>query len=266
MPIPYEPAGYLVLPAVLFYFAVVSTAGWFLCYTIARVMPSVDIVIDQFIALFATVRALAYFRASEQIDEVGALSFAFLCVPVSCIPHSSAFAQDAWARQMLRSIECFTARAAATWVAARCDGWAQGVHLMGLYLGLLLLPGLMDLTPKLANCRSVIALLCAQRAVVLLPYAAPFVGALAVPFVQATRLRDVAVYGSSLLLTKSLDDWISDCGRAEGACAYLCVFILLQMLSTAFIGSKDNNSAHALIIFAHDSADETGLPYLDGEH
>ena len=153
LPIPYEPAGYLVLPAVLLYFAVVSTVGWFVCLTIARAMPSVDIVIDQFVALFATARALAYFRAADQISEVGALSFAFLCVPTACVPHSSEFAQDAWGRQMMRAIECFTARAAAAWVASRCEGWAQGVQLMGLYVGLLLLPGLMDLTPKLANCR-----------------------------------------------------------------------------------------------------------------
>ena len=77
-------------------------------------------------------------QAADQIAEIGALSFAFLCVPT---PPSSSFKQTDWSRQMLRAIECLTARAAATWVAARCEAWAQGVQLLGLYLGILLLPG-----------------------------------------------------------------------------------------------------------------------------
>jgi hypothetical protein len=235
---------------------VMSSVAWFVSLIITRAMPSVDIVIDQFVALFATARALAYFRAADQITEIGALSFAFLCVPT---PISSALPQTDWTRQMLRAIECFTARAAATWVASRCEAWAQGVQLMGIYLGILLLPGLMDLTPKLANCRSVIALLCAQQAVVLLPFVAPFLAALAIPIVQKSRLRDVAVYGVSILVTKCLDRWIADCGHAEGACAYLCVFVLMQMLSDF---SKKSTKPLGLILIANEMAD-MGMPNID---
>ena len=51
----------------------ISTVAWFVCLTIARVMPSVDIVIDQFVALSATSRALAYFKVHplnlDALDE-----------------------------------------------------------------------------------------------------------------------------------------------------------------------------------------------------
>ena len=111
--------------------------------------------------------------------------------------------------------------------------------------------------------RSVIALLCAQQAVLMLPFVAPFLGALAIPIVQRTRLRDVAVYGCSILLTKRLDDWISDCGRAEGACSYLCVFIVLQMLSdfskTSLLPSRRPAD---FVILAHELAGDMGLPNI----
>ena len=88
--------------------------------------------------------------------------------------------------------------------------------------------------------------------------------ALAVPLVQKTRLRDVAVYGVSILITKRLDKWISDCGRAEGACAYLCVFVLLQMLSEfskKFFAAE--NKSGGPIFFANEMTDIMGLPNID---
>lgn len=230
-PIPYEPVGHLVLPTALLYFAVVATVGWFVCRVIA---PTLDGVMDQFVALFATARALLFFRGANQTAEIGALSFAFLCIPH--IPYSADLPIDAWARQMLRVIECFASRASATWIAAQCDAWApQGAPLMGLYAVILLFfPG--DFNPKLAALRSVVALLCAQRAVVWLPYPEPFVAALvALPH---PRFREVAVLATSILAAKRLEAWIAACGRAEGACAYMTVFVLLQLLTTAMAPPK----------------------------
>ena len=238
LPIPYEPSGYLVIPSVLLYFAVVCAV----CFRLSG--GPADAVIEQFVSLFATVRALAYFKEANQIEEVGVLSFAFLCIPTG-----QESTGRTWFRQMLRTIECFTARAAATWVASRCEAWAQGVQLMSLYAVILLTP--MDLMPKLANCRSVLALLCAQQALVLLPFVEPFIAALAVPLVRQTRLREVALYGASIVLSKRLDDWAADCGRAESACAYLCIFALLQAFSN-FIAEEERVHHHPFVVFGNE--------------
>ncbi len=248
VPIPYEPSGYLVIPAVLLYFAVVCAV----CFRLSE--GHANPVIEQFVSLFASARALAYFKGANQMEEVGALSFAFLCIPTG--PES---ADCTWTRQMLRTVECFTARAGATWVASRCELWAQGVQLMSLYAVILLAPGLMDLTPKLANCRSVLALLCAQQAIVFWPFVALFIAALAVPLVRQTRLREVALHGASILLSKWIDDWVADCGRAESACAYLCIFASLQALSD-FIAEEEKAHHHHFVIFGNQLMENMGLP------
>ncbi len=69
VPMPSEPAGYLIVPVVLLYFGVISAAGWCVDGTLQllekrtpELADALSTVFEQYISLFATTRALAVFQ------------------------------------------------------------------------------------------------------------------------------------------------------------------------------------------------------------
>ncbi len=69
VPMPSEPAGYLIVPVVVLYFGVISAAGWCVDGTLQllekrtpELADALSSVFERYISLFATTRALAVFQ------------------------------------------------------------------------------------------------------------------------------------------------------------------------------------------------------------
>jgi len=86
--IPYEPTGYLVLPAAMFYFSVIATIAWGVHCVIAHTGAAdnaASAILDEYVCLFCTAKVVAAFVAANQEHVLGVISFAYLVLPTSSI-------------------------------------------------------------------------------------------------------------------------------------------------------------------------------------
>lgn len=98
--VPAEPVGYLVLPAAMFYFSVVTTIGWGIhcvitttttqsAVTVGATSTTVDnaasTILDEYVGLFCTSKVVASFLAAKQEHVLGIMSFSYLVLPSSSI-------------------------------------------------------------------------------------------------------------------------------------------------------------------------------------
>lgn len=277
MPIPYEQAGYLILPAVLLYISTVSSAACFINNLMAVPTPLsqperstgktikakkhavtydyISIVIDQYVALFATSKALAYLESAQQVNQVAALATAYLFIPSSCIPHYAKLDSNSWSYQFMHIIQCLSSRLAVICITKVTRQWISTQSgLIAVYLALLILfPANSKLSIKLLECRGVLSLLCAQQLLLVIPSALFFLAALTIPMISAGSLRDVCVFAISIQLISQLGKWVADCGQAEAVCTYTSVFVLLQIISESIASAIQPDTM--MVISDHDESD-----------
>jgi hypothetical protein len=193
---PTEPAGYLMVPAVLLYFAVIASAGWAVDSTLQRLddrapelTDALSTVFEQYISLFATTRALAVFQGSGQQNALCVLSLVYLLLPTPLAPsvgsltttNSSGSSSSTWLRHLVHCVQNLAARGGMLGVGMQLTLWTGGGEgLLVLYL--LAIFGTAQIAPpkkdkaknntttsdKLQDCHTMLSVLCAQHLVGLL--------------------------------------------------------------------------------------------------
>jgi hypothetical protein len=226
VPMPAEPAGYLMLPAVLLYFGVIAGVGWaldrclWLTVTATAASDALTTVFEQYLSLFATTRAMATFQSAGQGYALSMLSIVYVALPDEYAPSASqmtlAEGASTWIRHLVHCVGGLAGRGAMLYVGGVLTQWAaSGEGLLVLYLIAVYLTA----TPtsgKLSDCHSVLSLLCAQHAVV--------------------------------LLKGSLSEWISVWTLVSGVAALVAVFSPTTTTTTTTttaekedVGGNDNN-------------------------
>jgi len=260
MPIPSEPVGYLLLPAILVYVSVIAMIA---CMVSGRAGAVSVVIIEQYIALFATSRILECIQKANEKVLMGAFSVAFLCMPASCVPMHTSFPEGHWWHHFLHIVECAAARLATVWITAVVQESPFASDLCLFYLAWIFLPW-DAISPKLHECRSLFSLLCAQQAVRIIPQWLVFVAALSIPPVARNEgLRDTCIYAASMEMTAELSRWISNCGLAEAACAYLSVFTALHAITVLVCLEEDDPRAKPKNIIIANELATLGLPSED---
>lgn len=215
LPIPAEPGGYLVIPTVLMYFAAFSI--------VKTQMIRISDVADQFMSMSVNVRAIAYFKTTEQMTMASAMSLVFIIL--------SPFKNSV--------IECFAVRATALWAVSLFQAET-------LLLACLLVNQYQRYDRMVSAVIGLVELKCAQQIIAQNNNTSTLAFVIIVLFFNK-NMGGVATCGISILMTKRLESWIQDWGTVETACVYAGVFCLLHRL--AVVTRHDQNT---IVIVAHD--------------
>lgn len=190
VPMPAEPGGYLILPAVLFYFGLIATVGWALdqCLRLTRASATAKLsdtfasVFEQYLSLFAVTRAAATFTDAGQDGALIVVSLAYMGLPEAVAPCGTVFAQrfaaaGAWPRYFVRNFESLAVRGTMLWVLARmasvagaagngsASGGGAGIELLGLQIIAVYATGADEDAQKLGHIHAILSLTTAQNVV-----------------------------------------------------------------------------------------------------
>jgi hypothetical protein len=192
VPMPTEPVGYLMVPAVLLYFGVIAAAGWGLDSTLQRLddrapalTEALSTVFEQYISLFATTRALAVFQGSGQQNTLCIMSAVYLVLPASLAPSVASFGsrssrpgESTWSRHIVHCVQNLAVRGGMLCVGMQLTLWSGGGEgLLVLYLLAIFgtaqavaskRKGAALPSDKLQDCHTMLSVLCAQHIVALL--------------------------------------------------------------------------------------------------
>jgi len=271
LPLASEPSGpLLLLPSLLLYFATLGALGCAadrllllsgVFYEGSSVPAAVGAVFEHYTALFATTRALRAFQRQGGEGQAALLSLVYMLLPDRIAPGVGG---GAWHSHFVSCVEALAVSVGMRSIGAALGWWCSASHndeaLIVLYLVTVHTLGDTEKgwpvpSPrKLGDCRSMLALLCAQQGVALmqrLTLGAPvmivfWLSLLGAPWPSHRKLipDDVCTFAASLLMVQALEQWFVGFGALEACSAFMCLFALLDCLcSERWSGTRAINSA-----------------------
>ena len=238
VPMPMEPSGYLVLPAVLVYLMLLSSLGWAVYQGAPADTPmgsALTTVLDQYLSLFSVTRAVRAFADGGQTYPLRALSIVYTALAPS--PPTG----GQWTGFWQRNLEGVAMRGATAWLLEdvlrpQC---ASGEALLVLQIACIYLSGG---TPRLSGIHAVLSTEAARHLLRLLAAAqlsdATCVWGLASVAMLLTRtaprqthmFAELCAFVTSLLLTSALEKWLAVVGSLEAGTLYMVLLCLLDVL------------------------------------
>ena len=270
LPLASEPSGpLLLLPSLVLYFATLGALG---CAADRLLMLSglfseqspvpaaVGAIFEHYTALFATTRAIRAFQRQGGEGQLALLSLVYMLLPDRVAPGVGG---GAWHSHLVSCVEALAVRVGMQSIGAALTWWCSAAHndeaLIVLYLVAVHTLGGEGGWPvpsprKLEDCRSMLALLCAQQCLALMQrvaLSAPvmivlWLALLGVPWPSKRKLipDDVCTFGGSLVMVQVLEQWFVGFGALEACSAFMCLFALLDCLrSERWSGTQAVNSA-----------------------
>ena len=243
VPLPMEPSGYLVVPAVLVYLMLISSLGWAVYHGLGArgadtpMGGALATALDQYLSLFSATRAVRAFADGGQTYPLRALSLLYTALRA---PVASA-ADGEWAVFWRRNLDGVAMRGASAWVlddVLRPQA-ASAEALLVLQIACIYLSGW---TPRLDGIHAVLSTEAARHLLRLLVAARLSDAAcgwglasvaalltLAAPY-QTHVFAELCAFVASLLLTNALERWLAVVGFLEAGTLYLVLFCLLEAL------------------------------------
>jgi hypothetical protein len=278
VPMPMEPSGYLVLPAVIVYLAVISSVTWAVYHGLGAhgaetpVGGGLTTAIEQYLSLFSVTRAVLAFTIAGQQYPLYVLSIAhtvLCCVSDKNSDKKKENAQSSKERQeeggegkwmsfFQRNLEGVAMRGAGAWLLnevlrPQCSGETLLVlQVVSVYLS--------GWTPRLSSIHGVLSTGTARHLLILLRDMAKLSEAaclwlLASSVVllelvapdQTLAFSELCAFVASLLLTGVLErSWLV-AGTMEAGTLYLVTFCLLEVLQRS-IPTPDPTLASAAVL------------------
>jgi hypothetical protein len=248
IPLPQEPSGTLLVPAVLLYFAAGAVIMQYLC----RVTPSTSLAQESagYFTFFMAARGLSRFQAMKQEAVLGILSMVCLLLPIPVqAEENSIYALGLW-RQ---TVECLANRGVVIWLIARIEIFT-GVSSLFPNLFFFLALAMWNPFAKMArmqDCTSVFSFYGAMEIVRIMQekmrqivccsaMSCVLVCIIMLPGETSLVLR-IWTMGMGVLATALLENWIRTWSETgDWMIVYLLVFVALESMGGRLQGqSKD---------------------------
>jgi hypothetical protein len=283
MPLPQEPSGFLVLPAVLVYFAMSALVMEY-AYRFGLIRDEKDTATSktiQYIVLFVGARGLARFQAIEQVGILGVISLVYLLLPLN-IPYKTNSTLDFF----LQIVDCLANRGVVVWLIRGIETFTGVSSLFPniyFYVGVLMWNPL-GKAPKLSTCAGVFTFFTARQIVRVLQTRLSdavcgllLCGILTCMIISgdgSSPVFTMIMFGSGVIFTNWLEKWIKNWSQhSDWMIVYLVVFVGLEALNRLVKGKISNNQsadkskttmieASVLSGIAHQHA-LLGLPHVD---
>ena len=258
VPMPMEPSGYLVIPSVLLYLAVISSVAWAVNHGLGThgaetlMGGALVTVLEQYLSLFSVTRAVLAFTSAGQTYPLYALSIAY-----TLLVDASPCNEGEWAYFWLRNLNGVAMRGASAWLMTevlrpQCTGEALLVlQIVCVYLS--------GWSARLEGIHAVISASTAQHLIQLLSVAglseqvcvcglATTVCLLTLSAPYHTHMfADLCAFVASLLLTGAVDRWLGSSLLAwESGALYLVVFCSLEVLKRCLTTTNDSSGLERL--------------------
>ena len=234
MPLPQEPSGALVIPAIALYFALAA-----LCMGCALQMATDKVLMSrtmQYISLFVTARGLARVQAIKQQNVLGILSFVYLMLPATSVlsNHSSLLF-------FIQNVDCLANRGLVIWLIDKIQVFTGVSSLFPnvlFFLALLMCNPLRDV-PRMQNCIGVFTFYAAREIVQLMQQkmsavvCCSLLMTLCVCMIangdSVSPLFFVITMSTGVLFTTWLEQWIKNWSQSsDWMVIYLIVFVALE--------------------------------------
>ena len=220
LPLPQEPAGYLLMPGILLYFACVSCI-----ITTVR-----DAGLSQQLVYFAGMRGLTRFLSVGQSRTIGVVSIVYMLL-------TNKSDQAGWLGNMRRITDCLCERGATQWLPAMVTaitGVSGTVNLAGMYILMLLLnPFQADAYMK--SCSDVLMYTTTQLVTVALQQLTGHYGVcilitlhMGLTYMGVTKhvLNQICLFGIAICMTTATTNCISlAAGGLERVCIFVAIFL-----------------------------------------
>jgi hypothetical protein len=235
VPMPIEPSGYLVIPSVLCYLALISSVAWAVNHMLGDhgadtpMGGALATALDQYLSLFSVTRAVLTFTAAGQTYPLYVLSIAYTVLK----PEGGELGE--WRR----NLEGVAMRGVSAWLMNEVlRPQSTGEALLSLQLVCVYVSGWY---PRLSGIHAVLSASTAQHLLQLLRLAqlsepacvcgvAALVALLTLYAPEHTGVfADLFAFVASLLLTAALDRWLV-VGLLEAGTLYFVVFCVLDVL------------------------------------
>jgi hypothetical protein len=245
VPMPMEPSGYLVLPSVLIYLALLASVSWAVSHGLGAhgeetpMGAALTTAIEQFLSFFSVTRAVQALKSAGQAYPLYVLSLAFTVLSDN---YEEEEEEGRWTTCLRRNLEGVAMRGVSAWLLTEVldAQHASSDALLVLQLTCVYLSGW---TPRLRGIHAVLSTNTARQLLRLLAEAnlseaARVCGLAAVTtlFVlgapeQTHVFADLCGYVASLLLTSVLErSWLVQDYLLEAGSLYLVAFCFIEVL------------------------------------
>jgi hypothetical protein len=247
IPLPMEPSGYLIVPAVLVYLMVISSVGWGVYHALGArgahtpMGNALSTALDQYLSLFFVLRTVRAFTEGGETHALRLLSIVYTVLRAPPSKTEDADDPGRWRVFWRRNLEGVAMRGANAWLLddvlrPQC---ASAEELLALQLACIYLCGL---TSRLDGVRAVLSIEAARHIMRLFAKAelsdATCVGLLTsaaallvynVPD-QTHMFVELCAFVASLLLTSTFERWLAAVGPLEASTLYMALFCLLEVV------------------------------------
>ena len=267
VPLPQEPSGVLVLPAILLYFGAAAIIMDY-AYTTSQKMQCSDDTATaktvEYVVLFVAARGLARFQAIQQIEILGIVSLVYLLLPADLLlsfrrknslffssssTHSGAFGF------FIKIVECLANRGIVLWLISKIQAFT-GVSAIfpNLFFVLTLLMCSTTLQlQRLQNCAAVFTYYAGKQIVQGMQYqmneaiCSCLLGSITVCMLVngdcSSPLFNMVLLGTGILLSSWLENWVKGWSQtADWMAIYLLVFVILELVAHTVRRSIDTRA------------------------
>lgn len=250
VPMPMEPEGYLIVPAVLVYLMVISSVGWGVYHALGArgahtpMGDALSTALDQYLSLFFVLRTVRAFTEGGETHALRLLSIVYTVLrapPSKKEETDDPEASGRWRVFWRRNLEGVAMRGANAWLLddvlrPQC---ASAEELLALQLACIYLCGL---TSRLDGVRAVLSIEAARHIMRLFAKAelsdATCVGLLTSVAALLARTApdqthmfvELCAFVASLLLTSTFERWLAAVGPLEASTLYMALFCLLDVV------------------------------------
>ena len=241
MPLPQEPTGILVLPAILLYFGGSALVMEY-AYRFGLIKDNADTTTTktiQYLVLFVGARGLARFQALAQNEILGVLSMIYLMLPakLTSVQYKPKSALDFF----VQIVDCLANRGIVLWLIAKIErftGVSSLFPYIFFFLGVLMWNPVAR-APKLETCVSVFSFFTARQIVQLIQErlsdvvcAVLLTSMLTCMLLNgdgSSALANMVMVGLGVVFTNWLDKWIHNWSQhSDWMIVYLLVFVILE--------------------------------------
>ena len=245
VPLPQEPLGVLVLPAVFVYFGTAAIIMEYTCKTGKSMLFKTGEAakVCGYVVLFVGARALARFEAIKQTEILGVISVVYLLLPFepTLDDRGAIF-------HFVQITDCLANRGGVLWLIGKIQTFTGVSSLFPnifFFLALLMWWNPLVRLPRLQNCAGVFTFYTARKIVMLMQshmsdaiccsLLACVLVCIMVNMNANSPLLSMVTLGTGILLTSWLDKWVRTWSQnSDWMAIYLLVFLILEILGDRF--------------------------------
>ena len=297
IPLPQEPSGALVLPAIMVYFGAASMIMRYLHNNVSCRTQCMDITSKtmKYFILFATSRALARFQAIKQEEVLGLISLVYLLLPVNVLginPNDEEEEADdiSTAVYFWRIVDCLANRGIAIWIIDKIQVFTGASSLFPNLFFLLAVSMWNPLArvAKLGDCMGVFTFYAAREIVqimqkkmseaVCLSFLSCLIICMTMRGDSSSTMMRMVVIGIGMIFSTWLERWVKNWSQtSDWMIIYLIIFVCLEaiglslskreeqirgsMQQEATDDDKNNNINNDKIMMMDLNKEESGFMY-----